>query len=102
MEQINPRRSATVGDVRWLGAKSVMLLCQSCQHQQVANINVPLALIASKFVCPKCHQNGAHALPHWDAAATQSSTESEDQERERIDHDEAAGDLSGDEKPVTR
>ena len=97
----------TVGDVRWLGAKSVMLLCQSCQHQQVANINllpddVPLALIASKFVCPKCHQNGAHALPHWDAAATQSSTESEDQERERIDQDEAAGDLSGDEKPVTR
>jgi hypothetical protein len=78
-------RQSTVGDIRWLGAKSVMLLCQACQHRQIANVellpdDVTLALIASKFVCPNCHQNGAHALPNWDAAPNQPPAASEGQE----------------------
>ncbi len=106
LDQNTRAHSPNLGDIRWLGAKSVMLLCQSCQHQHVANINllpddVPLALIASKFVCSKCHQNRAHALPHWDAAAPESSTESEDQQAEGSD-DKAPDGLSVDEKLVTR
>ena len=69
MDENTPDRSPNVGDVRWLGAKSVMLLCRTCSHQQVASIqllpdDVPLALLASKFVCPQGHQ-GAHVLPSW-------------------------------------
>jgi hypothetical protein len=73
MDQNSPEPcSPNVGDIRWLGAKSVMLLCQTCQHRQVANIellpdDVPLALVASKFVCPQCHQEGAaYVLPTWE------------------------------------
>ena len=75
MDQNTPDRSPNVGDIRSLGAKSVMLLCQTCQHRQIANIellpdDVPLALIASKFVCPQCHQEGPYVLPSWDAPPT--------------------------------
>jgi hypothetical protein len=68
MDDQNTRdHSPNVGDIRWLGAKSVMLLCQTCQHRQVANIeqlpdDTSLALIASKFVCPQCQQGGARPL----------------------------------------
>ena len=69
-DQNTPARSSNVGDIRWIGAKSVMLFCQTCPHQQVANVellpdDVPLALVASKFVCPKCHQEGVYVLPNW-------------------------------------
>ena len=72
-DQNTPARSPNVGDVRWLGAKSVTLLCKTCSHQQVASIDflpddVPLALVASKFVCPQGHQ-GAHILPSWGPSA---------------------------------
>jgi hypothetical protein len=75
MDQNTPARSPKVGDIRWLGAKSVMLLCQNCQHQQVANIellpdDVPLALVGAKFVCPLCHREGAYVLPNWGPSAT--------------------------------
>jgi hypothetical protein len=85
--------SPTVGDIRWLGANSVMLLCRACQHRQIANVellpdDVTLALIASKFVCPNCHQNGAHALPNWDAAPNQPPAASEGQESGRPSGDE--------------
>jgi hypothetical protein len=79
-EQNTPARSPNVGDIRWLGAKSITLLCQACSHQQVVSIeilpdDVPLALIASKFVCPQGHQKGAHVLPSWGpSAATDPST----------------------------
>ena len=68
-----PDRSPNVGDIRWLGTKSVMLLCQTCSHQQVVSIEilpdeVPLALVASKFVCPQGHREG-HVLPSWGASA---------------------------------
>ena len=75
MDQSIPGDSSpTIGDIRWLGANSVMLLCQTCQHRQVANIEllpdaVPLALVASKFVCPQGHQEGAYVLPNWGASA---------------------------------
>jgi hypothetical protein len=93
MDQSIPGDSSpTIGDIRWLGAKSVMLLCQTCQHRQVANIAllpdaVPLALLASKFVCPNCHQNGAHALPNWEASPNQPSPD-QDQKPVRPSSDE--------------
>jgi hypothetical protein len=73
-EQHSPTPSPNVGDIRWLGAKSVTLLCRTCSHQQVANIellpdDVPLELVASKFVCPQCHREGAHVLPSWGPSA---------------------------------
>jgi hypothetical protein len=51
-----------------------MLLCQTCPHQQVATVellpdDVPLALVASKFVCPQCHQEGVYVLPNWGLSA---------------------------------
>jgi hypothetical protein len=60
-EQNSPAPSPNVGDVRWLGAKSVTLLCRTCSHQQVVSIeilpdDVRLALVASKFVCPQGHR----------------------------------------------
>jgi hypothetical protein len=74
MDQDTPARSPNVGDIRWLGANSVMLLCQTCQHRQVANLeflpdDVPLALVASKFVCPQCHEEGVYVLPSWGPSA---------------------------------
>ena len=73
-QSITADASPTIEDIRWLGARTVMLACQTCPHIQVVNIDllpdvVPLALVASKFVCPKCHQNGAHAVPNWDVGA---------------------------------
>ena len=75
MDQNTPARSPNVGDIRWLGAKSVMLLCRTCQHQQVANLellpdDVPLTLVESKFVCPQCHREGACVLPNWGPSTT--------------------------------
>ena len=75
LDQKTPTHSPNLGDIRWVGAKSVMLLCQKCQHRQVANLellpdDVPLALIASKFACPQCHQEGAYVLPHWEGPST--------------------------------
>jgi hypothetical protein len=72
-EQNSPAPSPNVGDIRWLGAKSVTLLCRTCSHQQVVSIeilpdDVPLALVASKFVCPQGHRE-AHVLPSWGASA---------------------------------
>jgi hypothetical protein len=74
MREQNSAGSPNVGDIRWLGAKSVMLLCRSCSHQQVVSIEilpdeVPLALVASKFVCPQGHQMGAYVLPSWGPSA---------------------------------
>ena len=88
----NKSSDPLVGDIRWLGAKSVMLLCRTCEYRQVANIELlpdgmPLALLASKFVCPNCHQNGAHVLPNWEAAPNQPSPD-QDQELVRTGGDE--------------
>jgi hypothetical protein len=77
MDQDTPDRSPNVGDIRWLGAKSVILLCRTCSHQQVVSIeilpdDVPLALVASKFVCPQGHQKDAHVLPGLGPSAAQT------------------------------
>jgi hypothetical protein len=59
-----------------LASESVMLLCQTCQHRQDANVELlpddtSLALVASKFVCPQCQRGGAYVLPSWNAAIRQ-------------------------------
>jgi hypothetical protein len=51
-EQNSPAPSPNVGDIRWLGAKSVTLLCKTCSHQQIVSIeilrdDVPLVLVVS-------------------------------------------------------
>jgi hypothetical protein len=63
--------SLTVGDVRWLHAQTVLVVCRACPHQQVANVDalpdsVPLSLISSRFTCPCCGQQGALVFPNWD------------------------------------
>jgi len=75
VNQNTPARPPNVGDIRWLGTKSVTLLCRTCPRQQVANIellpdDVPLAHVASKFVCPEGHQEGAYVLPSLGPSAT--------------------------------
>jgi hypothetical protein len=75
----------SIGDIRWLGAQTVMLVCKTCPHQQVANIDalpddVPLTLVASKFVCPRCHQNSAHVCPNWNVAPSQQLVEPSQQQ----------------------
>ena len=73
-EQNSAVSSANVGDVRWLGAKFVMVLCQKCAYQQISSLklladNLPLARLAAKFVCPECHNEGAYVLPNWGLSA---------------------------------
>jgi hypothetical protein len=74
MNQNTPARAPNVGDIRWLGAKFVMLLCQKCPYQQVSSLELlpddaPLAHLAAKFVCPQCHNEGAYVLPNWGLSA---------------------------------
>ena len=67
---MDPKHPAdpTVGEIRWLGAQTVIVGCRECSYQQVANIaklpdSVPLRRIAAQFVCPRCQNTGAYVLP---------------------------------------
>ena len=67
--------SLTVGDVRWLHAQTVLVVCP---HQQVANVeafSVPLSLISSRFTCPRCGQHGALVFPNWDTEPRAASVQ---------------------------
>jgi hypothetical protein len=80
---MDPKHPAdpTVGEIRWLGAQTVIVGCRECSYQQVANIaklpdSVPLRRIAAQFVCPHV-DTGAYVLPKWDAerhASRESAT----------------------------
>jgi hypothetical protein len=77
-------------DIRWLGAK--LLLCRECEYRQLVNIELlpdglPLPLLASKFECPNCRQNGAHVLPNWETAPNEPSP-GQDQELVRNGNEE--------------
>jgi hypothetical protein len=79
---MDPKHPAdpTVGEIRWLGAQTVIVGCKECSYQQVANIaklpeSVPLQRIAALFVCPRCQNTGAYVLPKWDAERSHASRE---------------------------
>src|SRR5271169_5252458 len=68
-----------VGDIRWLGPRTLIVGCRACPHQQVTNVealpdSVPLWLIAAQFVCPICGHSEAYILPNWNHSSRKSPT----------------------------
>ena len=65
-----PGPPATLGEVRWLDARSLLASCKACAHETVLNVealadSVPLSWFATRFVCSCCNAVGAHILPCW-------------------------------------
>jgi hypothetical protein len=65
-----PGPPATLGEVRWLDARSLLASCKACAHETVLNVealadSVPLSWFATRFVCRCCNAVGAHILPCW-------------------------------------
>jgi hypothetical protein len=61
---------ATLGEVRWLDARSLLASCKACTHESVLNVEaladtVPLSSLATDFVCKCCGALGAYILPSW-------------------------------------
>jgi hypothetical protein len=61
---------ATLGEVRWLDARSLLASCRACAHESVLNVEtladtVPLSSLATDFVCKYCGALGAYILPSW-------------------------------------
>lgn len=61
---------ATLGEVRWLDARSLLASCKACTHESVLNVealadSVPLSSLATDFVCKCCGALGAYILPSW-------------------------------------
>jgi hypothetical protein len=67
----------TLDDIRWLHADAVAVLCMTCPHQTVINIEglsnfTSLASLAAGFVCEHCGGRGADLLPRWAGATVPS------------------------------
>ena len=65
-----PGPPATLGEVRWLDAISLLASCKVCAHETVLNVNslpdtVPLYWFASRFVCKCCDAVGTYISPSW-------------------------------------
>jgi hypothetical protein len=65
-----PGPPATLGEVRWLDARSLLASCKTCAHETVLNIDalpdtVPLSWFAESFVCTCCDAVDAYILPSW-------------------------------------
>ena len=65
-----PGPPATLGEVRWLDARSLLASCKTCTHETVLNIDalpdtVPLSWFAESFVCKHCEAVDAYILPSW-------------------------------------
>jgi hypothetical protein len=61
---------ATLGEVRWLDARSLLASCKACTHESVLDVealadSVPLSSFATDFVCKRCGALGAYILPSW-------------------------------------
>ena len=55
-----PGPPATLGEVRWLDARSLLASCKACAHETVLNVealadSVPLSWFATRFVCRCCN-----------------------------------------------
>jgi hypothetical protein len=64
--------AATIGDVRWLKARSLLASCRACACEEVLSFegladSVRLSWIANCFVCKSCGHNAAYVLPTWHA-----------------------------------
>ncbi len=65
-----PGPPATLGEVRWLDARSLLASCKMCAHETVLNIDslpdtVPLSWFAESFVCKHCDAADAYISPSW-------------------------------------
>jgi hypothetical protein len=65
-----PGPPATLKEVRWLDARSLLASCKTCSHETVLNIDslpdtVPLSWFAAGFVCRCCDAVDAYILPSW-------------------------------------
>ena len=65
-----PGPPATLGEVRWLDARSLLLSCKTCTHESVLNIDslpdtVPLSWFAESFVCKHFDAVDAYISPSW-------------------------------------
>jgi hypothetical protein len=61
---------ATLGEVRWLDARSLLASCKACAHETVLNVDslpdtLPLSWFASRFACKCCDAVGAYISPSW-------------------------------------
>jgi hypothetical protein len=64
--------AATIGDVRWIKARSLLVSCRACACEEVLSFegladSVRLSWIANCFVCKSCGHNAAYVLPTWHA-----------------------------------
>jgi hypothetical protein len=60
----------TLGDVRWVGARSLLARCMTCPHEDIIDVtgqpdSAPLSTFAARFVCRRCGRRGAYVLPNW-------------------------------------
>ena len=65
-----PGPPATLGEVRWLDARSLLASCKTCTHETVLNVDllpdtVPLSWFSADFVCKHCDAVDAYILPSW-------------------------------------
>ena len=65
-----PGPPATLGEVRWLDARSLLASCKTCAHETVLNVDslpdtVPLSWFAAGFVCKCCDAVDVYILPSW-------------------------------------
>jgi len=67
----SPGPPTTLGEVRWLDARSLLASCKACAHETVLNVDSlpdtqPLSWFASRFVCMRCEAVGAYIIsPSW-------------------------------------
>ena len=65
-----PGPPATLGEVRWLDARSLLASCKTCAHETVLNVDalpdtVPLSWFSGDFVCKRCDAVDVYILPSW-------------------------------------
>ena len=66
----SPGPPATLGEVRWLDARSLLASCRACMHETVLNVDslpdtTPLSWFAVGLACKRCDAVGAYILPSW-------------------------------------
>jgi hypothetical protein len=71
--------AATIGDVRWLKARSLLASCRACACEEVLSFegladSVRLSWFANCFVCKSCGHNAAYVLPAWHEKASKAGT----------------------------
>jgi hypothetical protein len=65
-----PVPPATLGEVRWLDARSLLASCKTSADETVLNVDslpdtVPLSWFSADFVCKRCEAVEGYILPSW-------------------------------------